>query len=163
MFLPCACLVLLLSCPSLWLICLLYCLFSLCICVGPGIFCIHGAMSVVCRQWSFLSSFFEGCLCPKGHACMLLVLSVCFFSGIVFCWLSCYILVFLYVHCYSVISISGWFSNHTCAVPVVLPLNHQVKQYIGFGYLLCICYVAILVLFIYFVFVLYAYCWAIGL
>lgn len=112
--------------------------------------CLFMAMSVVCHQWSFLSSFFEGCLCPKGHACMLLFLSVYFFSGIVFCWLSRCILVFLYVHCCSVISISGWLSIHTCTVPVVLPLNHQVKQYIGCAYIPCICYVAILVLFIYF-------------
>jgi hypothetical protein len=44
----------------------------------------------------------------------------------------------------------------THVVPVVLPLDHQVKQYIGCIYILCICYVAILVLSIYFVFVLYA-------
>jgi hypothetical protein len=104
MFLPCACLVLLLSYPLLWLPRLLYCLFFLCFCVGRGISCIHRAMSLHCyvcglSPVDLFVLFVEGSLCPVGHACMLLVLSLCFFASIVFCWLSCCLLVSLYVAC----------------------------------------------------------------
>jgi len=106
MFLPCACLVLLLSCPSLWLLRLLYCLFFLYICVGPGIFCIHRAMSFhgyVCglSPVELLSSVLKAvCVQKAMPACYLFFLCVSFlvlYSAdypAVF-WFSCTYIAFL--------------------------------------------------------------------